>query len=74
MSLRFTVTIDCGNAAFDPDPGPEVARILHQIAERVASICGEDYTDRKGGWFKHYQTIHDSNGNDVGRFAFKDAR
>lgn len=65
----FTVKIDCGNAAFCEhdyptylSAGPELARILRQIADRVegGSI---DYS-----WF---QTIHDINDNDVGRYALK---
>jgi hypothetical protein len=59
----FTVKIDCGNAAFDPDPSPELARILRGIAERIER--GDDYT--------MFQTILDANGNDVGRFAIKPA-
>jgi hypothetical protein len=58
---RFTVTISTDNAAFNPDPAPELARILRAIADRIDR--GED--------IRMYQTILDVNGNDVGRFAHK---
>lgn len=69
MTHTFTVKIDCGNAAFCDEAGnvtndsaaPELARILREIADRIEA--GTDY-----GWFK---TIHDVNGNDVGRYALK---
>ncbi len=65
--MTFTLTIDCGNAAFyddetgEPRPGPELARLLHVIAETV-----EDWTDPS-----FHESIHDSNGNDVGWFKLK---
>ena len=60
----FTLTIRTDNDAFhDPDTGDfspelEVADILQRIVARVLS---HETTGK-------YQTIHDSNGNDVGRF------
>lgn len=62
----FTLTIDTGNAAFfdndaQPEPGPELARILHAIAERIADGPPDVFT-----------TIYDVNGNDVGRYAHKE--
>jgi len=59
--MIFTVAVDTRNAAFDPDPTPEIARILRAVADRVEK--GEDCS--------HYLTIFDVNGNDVGRFALK---
>lgn len=69
MTHTFTVKIECGNDAFTDEAGnvtndsaaPELARILREIADRIEA--GTDY-----GWFK---TIHDVNGNDVGRYALK---
>lgn len=82
--MIFTLSIDCGNAAFDPNPGPELARLLRAIADRLDSVQQVrpvrddrrrlevfDYTDRHGGWIGHFQTVHDVNGNDVGRYAIK---
>ncbi len=57
----FTVKIDCENDAFQPDPASEVIAILLKIAARIQ---GE-------GLSGFYETIHDSNGNDVGRYAIK---
>lgn len=70
MAYQFTVSIDCGNAAFCDESadrptiesaGPELARILREIANRIES--GRDYD--------FFQTIRDTNGNDVGRYAMK---
>lgn len=72
MTHTFTVKIDCGNAAFTDEAGnatpdsaaPELARILHHIADRLEA--GTDY--------ERFRTIHDVNGNDVGRYAMKPGR
>ncbi len=68
MGMTFTVKIDTGNDAFGggTDEGAlreEVGRILHAIAyeiqkrARAIDVC---------------QTIHDVNGNDVGRYVHRD--
>jgi hypothetical protein len=59
--MNFTVNIHADNAAFKPDPSPELARILHGIADRI----------EREGLSGFFETIHDVNGNDVGRFALK---
>lgn len=59
----FTLTIHTDNAAFDPDPRPELAAILRQIASRIES----------GDTLHKFQTVWDSNGNDVGRYKLDDA-
>jgi ABC-type Co2+ transport system permease subunit len=56
MSI-FTLTIDCDNDAFEDMPQAEVARILHNVAERIL------YPLMDG-------TCRDVNGNTVGSFAF----
>jgi hypothetical protein len=56
--MRFTINMTCDNAAFDPYPGEEVARILRDIADRVELGWTDDT----------WQTIRDINGNDVGRW------
>jgi len=61
MATEFTIKMDTGNAAFDPDPQYEVARILREIADRL----------ERDGANGLYQTIHDINGNDVGRWRLK---
>lgn len=58
----FRLFIDTDNDAFNPDPGPELARLLRKIADRIE----DDVPD-------HYRTILDINGNDVGRYAVKEA-
>lgn len=59
--MKFMLNLTADNAAFDPDPGPEIARILRKIADHIES----------GGEYEFFQTILDVNGNDVGRFALK---
>lgn len=59
--MEFTVRFDCDNAAFDPDPGPEIARILRVVAQQVED--GEDAS-------KSLNT-RDINGNVVGTFKLR---
>jgi hypothetical protein len=59
---RFRVNIACDNAAFDPNPRAEIARILREIAKRVEN--GDDIMT--------YRNAYDINGNTVGTFALKD--
>lgn len=62
--MKFTITINTDNAAFDDgERGSETARILRAIASH---IDGEPVAEPT-----FYATIHDINGNDVGRWAFK---
>jgi hypothetical protein len=55
--MRFTLTLECDNAAFDDSPVTEVARILDQTAEALCS-----------GYLEG--TCLDVNGNDVGDWRF----
>lgn len=41
--MKFIVTIEIDNAAFDPDPEPEVARILRAVADRVSDSGNPDH-------------------------------
>ena len=81
--MNFLLKMSVDNAAFEPTPYEETARILRAIADRLdtvrpapikksgaASDALGDYGD--GGWTGHYQTVRDINGNDVGRYAFKE--
>ena len=60
-SQTFRLEVTCDNAAFD-DPGPELARILREAADKLESDL------HSCRWF---QTIRDVNGNNVGQFALK---
>lgn len=53
--MPYTITIHTDGAAFDPDPGPEVARILIDLADRIAGPLALDA-----------RTLRDYNGNTVG--------
>ena len=35
MTTTYTLTVNIDGAAFDPDPNPELARILTGLAERA---------------------------------------
>lgn len=59
--MRFTLTINCDNAAFEESPHQEVAVILENAASRVR-VSGDS-----GG------TLFDTNGNAVGEFTFTTA-
>lgn len=52
--MRIMIDMRCDNAAFDPDPNAEVARILRELADRVEDSRLYD------------QVLHDVNGNQVG--------
>lgn len=59
--MKFTVEIDCNNAAFVDHPhgaGGEVARLLRVVAEAVER-------GTRGA------PLYDENGNRCGRFDFK---
>ena len=57
----FTVKIDTGNSAFMP-VSVELSRILRDIADKLENGSVD---------YRYFQTILDSNGNDVGRYALK---
>ena len=59
--MKFMLNLTTENEAFQPDPAPEIARILRGIADRIEA----------GGEYEFFQTILDLNGNDVGRYALK---
>jgi hypothetical protein len=55
---RFVLYIDCDNDAFQPDPMPAIANILRSTVVRIEA----------GDNASAFRTLHDANGNDVGRF------
>jgi hypothetical protein len=60
--MKFVLKLDCNNDAFAPPMcGPETARILRELEERVTS------GDQEG-------VLHDVNGNRVGEWAFRAGR
>lgn len=66
MAKTFRLTIHTENDAFGSGPAgyernTETARILRAVADAL---------DR-GAEYRHYVTLRDINGNDVGRAAFK---
>lgn len=55
--MTLTITIECDNAAFDPEPEPEVERLLLRLAHRLAGT-GMAAGDAGG--------LYDFNGNCCG--------
>jgi hypothetical protein len=69
-SGKFILHIDVNNDAFQPDPNAELGRILREIADRL-ELRAVSFDKHAPAWLGHFQTIHDANGNDVGRYAVK---
>jgi hypothetical protein len=64
MTKKFIVEIELGNAAFDPSPDYEVARILNTVARKLDETDFEP--QHENGFF-----LFDSNGNKVGKAFLK---
>ena len=64
--MTFRLRIDLGNAAFDDNPVPELARILREVAAEVARADADS--------LRQYSKIFDVNGNTVGRYALSGRR
>lgn len=58
--MHLKLFIDGGNAAFEPDPGPELARILSTLA---ATLCQDGGPQRGSRTYR----LSDLNGNLVGQ-------
>lgn len=63
--MKVEIKIVCDNAAFvdNDEPSVEVARILHELANRI-----EHHPHFSPG---HDQALHDINGNEVGYLVVK---
>lgn len=59
----FTLTVNTDNAAFEPQPGQELWRILSTLGRRVV--------DESPAGFEH--PIRDTNGNTVGTWTWTEA-
>lgn len=55
---RMVINIEMDNAAFDIDPHAEVARILHDLADRMADGIND------------VTRIFDANGNRIGQAEY----
>lgn len=61
--MQYFVKLNCDNAAFEENPGVELARILRELAAKV-----EQFT------FEHQTTtfpVRDINGNKVGEHGYQ---
>lgn len=59
---KFTVAIECANAAFDENTAGETARILRQLADRIER--------EHAGRFPDDYPLSDLNGNRIGKALF----
>ena len=66
---RFTIDIQCDNAAFDP-PRPELARILRHVVTELedARLVESGAADAEHGGY----SLRDINGNRVGAVAWSE--
>ena len=55
--MKFTVEIECDNAAFADEPYEELARILRELADDIEESCSASHP------------LRDINGNRVGHSA-----
>lgn len=62
--MYYRVEITIGNAAFNPEPGPELARILRKLANRIEW----EYQEALGSEIR----LLDYNGNAVGTAALSE--
>lgn len=65
---RFTLTIDCDNEAFEPNPAAELRRILRDLGDSQRLYEGIDPADRRYG--ANEGSLRDGNGNTVGGWRF----
>jgi hypothetical protein len=63
--MKITITIATDNAAFEDNPAPEVARILHKLSGEIRTSSGNtaDHFQRDFDGEK----LRDYNGNTVGQ-------
>lgn len=58
--MKFSLEIDCNNAAFEGDPTAEIARLLRAVADAVPSI------GIGGRRLRNELPLFDADGNRVG--------
>lgn len=58
--MKFKLTIDMDNAAFEPEESAEVSKILTDLAEYFSELPAVDLTTRGN--------VYDTNGNRVGEW------
>lgn len=61
MPVRYTITIDTENAAFEDDPAGEAAAVADRIAAKLAVTMAGDQA-----WPVKHFAIRDTNGNLIG--------
>jgi hypothetical protein len=61
---QFQIVIDIENAAFDPDPQEEIARLLVKLATKLL--------DHNAGDLTEYNYLNDINGNAVLEYTIED--
>ncbi|MCG7492417.1 hypothetical protein [Thalassobius sp. Cn5-15] len=71
MTLKFTIEIECGNAAFDPESGGEA----NEIDRILSRLCRSSYIylmaqSMHNGADEAEHSLSDLNGNRVGTARF----
>lgn len=63
---KFTLEINCDNAAFEDDLTPELALLIYKTAETIAqfNLLSDDIQEVS-------KRIYDTNGNAVGHWKFE---
>jgi len=64
-NMKFTLEINCDNAAFEDEPATELGRILREIAQKVE----DGFLGSLGA--TEYRLAFDINGNHVGSYSLK---
>ena len=59
--MKATITVNMDNAAFEPDNGQELARILRRLAGWIEGVRRVSPDESQG--------LRDVNGNTVGQFT-----
>lgn len=71
--MRFTLTIDMNNAAFDDNAGSELERILHLVGEAInIAPVSDGSPESLADSIRKTQSVFDYNGNRVGSYKISE--
>lgn len=63
--MRFTVEIECDNAAFENEPVAEVKRLLEVVLSKMSEgLCGGSLMDVNGNWVGAFGFVSTIGGDD----------
>jgi hypothetical protein len=67
--MNFTLTINTDNESFQPNVGPELVRILRDVANQINTVACNPLAPRHLHEM-HDVSLFDSNGNTIGTVNF----